>query len=75
MKTLSVRELQSKTGQCVQAIESGESILLTKYGHAIARIIPYTKEERIKDIFKRFNKRKIKLKGTTIKAMIEEGQQ
>ena len=75
MKTLSVKELQSRTSQCVRAIEAGENIVLTKYGNAIARIIPYTKEERIKDIFKRFNKQKIKLKGMTIKGMIEEGRQ
>ncbi len=74
METLSIRELQSKTSQCVRAIESGEEIVLTKYGNAIARIIPYSKEERVKDIFKRFEKRKIKLKGTTIKEMMEEGR-
>ena len=74
MKTLSVKELQTKTSQCVRAIEAGKEVILTKYGNAIAKIIPYTREQRIKDIFDRFDKRKIRLKDTTIKEMIEEGR-
>ncbi len=44
---VSVRELRNHTGRVVKAIESGESVVLTVHGRAVADIVPRrTRSER-----------------------------
>jgi antitoxin (DNA-binding transcriptional repressor) of toxin-antitoxin stability system len=40
MDTVTVRELNQQTAKVLERIKGGESLVISEYGHAIARIVP-----------------------------------
>ncbi len=42
MDTVTVRELNQQTAKVLERIKDGESLVISEYGHAIARIVPAT---------------------------------
>jgi len=46
MRRVSLREANQKFSSCIAEVESGESLVLVRRGKPIARIVPYTGNER-----------------------------
>jgi prevent-host-death family protein len=40
MKSVSIRELKANLSSAVAAVEAGESIVVTRHGQAVARLVP-----------------------------------
>lgn len=37
---IGIRELKARLSECVRQVKTGETIIITEHGHAVARIIP-----------------------------------
>ena len=76
-RQVGVYEAKSKLSQLVEQVEHGESVVITRHGRPVARLVPMEIErpnvaETIAAI-RAFRKRH-PLKGVTIKELINEGR-
>ena len=39
-RMIGIRELKAKLSECVRQVKTGETIVITEHGHAVARMIP-----------------------------------
>lgn len=40
MRTVGIFEAKAQLSQLIQAVEEGEEVVLTRHGHAVARLVP-----------------------------------
>jgi prevent-host-death family protein len=77
MRTVGLFEAKQKLSELVERANEGERIAITRRGKLAAYLIPAKPERTVKEIFKDIDvvrKRTKRIKGLTIRAMIEEGR-
>jgi prevent-host-death family protein len=77
MRTVGLFEAKQKFSELVERANEGERIAITRRGKLAAYLIPAKPARTVKEIFDDIHvvrKRTKRIKGLTIKAMIEEGR-
>jgi prevent-host-death family protein len=77
MRTVGLFEAKQKLSKLVERAEEGERIAITRRGKLAAYLIPAKPARTVKEIFEDIDvvrKRTKRIKGLTIRAMIEEGR-
>nr|HEV7955515.1 type II toxin-antitoxin system prevent-host-death family antitoxin [Candidatus Acidoferrales bacterium] len=77
MRTVGLFEAKQKFSELVERANEGERIAITRRGKLAAYLIPAKPARSVKEIFEDIDvvrKRTKRIKGLTIRAMIEEGR-
>jgi prevent-host-death family protein len=77
MRTVGLFEAKQKFSELVERANEGERIAITRRGKLAAYLIPAKPARTVKEIFEDIDvvrKRTKRIKGLTIRAMIEEGR-
>ncbi|MGA8028813.1 MAG: type II toxin-antitoxin system prevent-host-death family antitoxin [Bryobacteraceae bacterium] len=78
METVGAFEAKTHLGELLDRVERGESVTITRHGKPVAQLVPTpraqkrNREDVIRDLLD-FGKGR-KLKGRSIRSMIEEGR-
>ena len=78
MQEIGSYEAKTHLPSLINRVAKGERIVITKHGHPVAMLVPFSAEQKpaaqaVIDEIRQFRK-KLKLDGLSIKAMIEEGR-
>lgn len=75
VKTIGIFEAKNRLSELVAEVERGETVLLTRNGHPVAELVP-TKTDGVKaaSAMKWIRSRRWKLKGLSIRELIDEGR-
>jgi prevent-host-death family protein len=78
MREIGSYELKTHLAEILDAVEQGESIVVTRHGRPVARILPDTEAERERasqavEALIRFPRTPLP-KGVTLRTLIEEGR-
>jgi prevent-host-death family protein len=80
MKTVGLYEAKTHLGELIKEVEHGETLVVTRHGVPVARVVPYRDEfadaaAAIEDWRRYRRKHNIRLGGgVTIRELIEEGR-
>ncbi len=77
MKKVGIFEGKARFSALIHAAKSGETIIVTKNGQAVAQIGPVKSEKgsnKARDAMKRILSSKVKLGKVTVRELIEEGR-
>jgi prevent-host-death family protein len=80
MKSVGAYELKTHLSELLRDIEAGETVIVTRHGVPIARIVPLGKEHddaaaALEEIHRFRRERRPTLGGITIRELIEEGRE
>jgi prevent-host-death family protein len=80
MTTIGVHQAKTRFGELRRRIEAGETIVVTRYGMPVARIVPARYEladsaEAMEEIRRFREERKPTLGGVPIRELIEDGRE
>jgi prevent-host-death family protein len=79
MKEVGVYEAKTQLPRLLNEVENGETVLITRHGRPVARLIPATDERKmnIDELVAaiRENRKGNRLNGVTIRELIEEGRE
>jgi prevent-host-death family protein len=78
MRKIGSYELKTHLSEVLDAVEHGQSVLVTRHGKAIAQILPSDKAQRREaneaaEAIRNFPRGKLP-KGITVRSLIEEGR-
>jgi prevent-host-death family protein len=79
MKTVGAYEVKTRFGELLREVESGETIVVTRHGVPIARLIPMDKEANdaaaaIEELHRYRREHRPTLGGISMRELIEEGR-
>jgi prevent-host-death family protein len=77
MRTVGLFEAKQKLSELVDRAKEGERIAITRRGKLAAYLVPAESKRSVKEIFdeiERLRKRSKRVKGVTIRSLIEEGR-
>lgn len=72
MREIGAFEAKNRLGALLAAAESGEEVVITRHGKAIAKLVPAT--AGFDPVRARQAMRGLRLKGVPIKSLVEEGR-
>jgi prevent-host-death family protein len=78
MRKIGTYQLKTHLAEVLDAVEHGQTVIVTRHGKAIARILPDTTEQRDRvdkavEALRNFPRTRLP-KGVTIRDLIEEGR-
>lgn len=78
MRTIGSYELKTHLAEILDAVEHGQTVIVTRHGKPVARIMPNDKEKRERgkraaDGLRKFRRTRLP-KGVTIRSLIVEGR-
>lgn len=78
MRTIGSYELKTHLAEVLDAVEHGQTVIVTRHGRQIARISPSAEESRRRaraavDGLRKFPRTRLP-KGVTIRSLIQEGR-
>lgn len=76
MKTFGAYETKTRLSELLDMVEKGESIVITKRGQPVAKIVPFQPDREKIDIVKEFRELRSSVPplGCTLRELIEEGR-
>ncbi|NJM68667.1 MAG: type II toxin-antitoxin system prevent-host-death family antitoxin [Acaryochloris sp. RU_4_1] len=78
MKTVGTYEAKTHLSELLEQVQLGETVVITKHGTPVARIMPYAleKAQTVGQVIAGLQslRQQLSLKGLSIRAMIEEGR-
>lgn len=80
MKTVGIYEAKTQFPKLVAEVEAGETIIITRHGHPVARLGPVglaaepDREAAVRALQEFAERHQIRLGGITIRELIEEGR-
>lgn len=75
MRTVGIFEAKNRLSELVSEVERGETVLLTRNGKPVAELVPVSHDnERANDAMNWILTRRWKLKGLSIRELIDEGR-
>ncbi|HXG35910.1 MAG TPA: type II toxin-antitoxin system prevent-host-death family antitoxin [Dehalococcoidia bacterium] len=76
MKTVGSYEAKTHLPRLLEEVASGESVTITKHGVPIAMLVPVRKRDRPEEVIKKLRafRQGVRLRGLSIKDLIEEGR-
>lgn len=80
MKTVGAYEAKTHFGELLRAVESGETVIVTRHGQPVARLSPLDKESddvaaAMEEIHRFRREHRPTLGGFTLRELIEEGRE